>query len=158
MRIFGLRIGRPYHIVKNEQKTSLAWKITRILYAGQDVVWMPKDYANFAKQGYQACVDAYACIDLRARSIAGIPLLLYKVDANGKKTEVDDHPIVSLLKRPNPEQGFAAFIDSAMRYHDIAGNAYIEAVLNGPSKTPNELYTLRSDRMSIIVGDINNYF
>jgi HK97 family phage portal protein len=157
MRIMGLQIGRPYHAVKHEEKTSLAWAITRILYAGQDVVWMPKDYANFARQGYQACVDAYACIELIARSVAGIPLLLYQVDKSGKRTEVTDHPIIGLLQRPNPEQGFSAFIRSVLTYKLISGNSFIEAVLDGPGKTPNELYSLRPDRMQVIVGDINNH-
>ena len=157
MKVFGIRIGPKFHAVKPiGQKTSLTWKVTRLLYTGQEAIFMPKNYTAFARQGYQACVDVFACVDWIARAISGIPLLLYTKPRikGGERKEVENHPVLDLLRRPNPGQGQAAFIDALLRYYLISGNSYPEAVM--VDGLPRELYALRPDRIQVLVGDIKN--
>jgi HK97 family phage portal protein len=157
LKVFGMQIGPRFHSIKPvDQKTSLTWKVTRLLYSGQDAIWMPRDYAAFAKQGYQACVDVFACIDLIAKAISGIPLVLYSKpkSKNEKRKEIESHPLLDLLRRPNEQQGGSALLDAAIRYYLIAGNSYLETVtVDG---LPRELHSLRPDRMTVLVGDLKH--
>jgi HK97 family phage portal protein len=82
---------------------------------------------------------------------AGIPWLLYQ--KNRKLKEIEKHPLIDLLANPNPIMGQAKFIENVIAYLQLSGNSYIERVgpNNGP---PKELYTLRPDRMVVVVGNI----
>ena len=54
----------------------------------------------------------------------------------------------TLLKKPNPHQGGADFLEALYGHLLVAGNAYVEAVtIDGAVR---ELYALRPDRMSVV--------
>jgi HK97 family phage portal protein len=76
---------------------------------------------------------------------------------SGELEEVSDSPILSLLKRPNPRQGGGQWMASVFAYRLIAGNTYIEkmgADTGSNAGIPLELYALRPDRMTAVVGDL----
>lgn len=133
------------------QKQSRTTRAIVAMMLGQPV-WTPKNYANFAKEGYQANVYVFACIRQIAMACAGIPWLVYRQGRRGKVEELDDHPMAKLLRRPNPWQGGGRFIENAVAFLMLSGNSYIEAV--GPERgAPRELYALRPDRMKVIPGN-----
>ena len=72
-----------------------------------DAVWTPLDYQALAREGYSTNPWVYACITEIARGIAGIPWRLYS-GSGANLREVEDHPLLRLLARPNPEQGYGA--------------------------------------------------
>lgn len=117
----------------------------------------PRDYAGFADEGYQKNVVAYRSIHMVASSCAGIPWILKKKarGSNAAHTDIEEHPLLSLLQRPNPLQGQSEFIEAMIAFKFIAGNSYVEAVgprvdmTTGPVK---ELWTLRPDRIQIVPG------
>lgn len=115
-------------------------------------VWTPVNYEKLAKEGYRQNVYVMSCVRLIATSCAGIPWLLYKRGRKGQWDEIETHPLLDLLKRPNPEQGGARFFETVVSYLMLSGNSYIEAV--GPEAgAPRELWPLRPDRMKVIRGD-----
>jgi HK97 family phage portal protein len=80
-----------------------------------------------------------------AEAASSIPLLMYQGD-----TELTAHPLLALIKRPNPAQSGRDLIESILSYLLVAGNAYIEvSKLDG---APRELVILRPDRVKIIGG------
>jgi HK97 family phage portal protein len=108
-------------------------------------VWSPRDYAAFAREGFMTNAVVYRCVRMICEAAATVPLCLY--DGN---TEIEDHPLLALLRRPNPHQTGAEFLESFLGFLLVSGNAYVEGVaLDG---TVRELYTLRPDRMTIIPG------
>jgi HK97 family phage portal protein len=116
----------------------------------RQVVWTPRDYANLAKEGYQQNAVVYACVNMIANAVAGVPTVLYSDEAREK--EVLRHPLLRLLARPNPAQGKAQFLRSVTTNLMLSGNAYVERV--GPdNKPPLEMYALRPDRVKVKVGD-----
>ena len=136
-----------------EVKASQSQAVAMLMYVGQDVVWMKKNLGAYATEGYMACVDAYACIDLIAKSLSGIPIIMERpaTSPDGESKRVESHAALDLLERPNPGQGQGAFIDAVVRNLLIAGNSYIEAA--GPAQGgPRELYVPKPNRMSILVG------
>src|SRR5690606_16793202 len=115
-------------------------------------VWTPRNYASFAKEGYQANVYVFAAIRQIAMACAGIPWLVYRRGRDGRVEELEDHPLVSLLERPNTLLGGGRFFENVVALLMLSGNSYIEAV--GPkTRPPKELYVLRLDRVKVIPGN-----
>jgi HK97 family phage portal protein len=107
--------------------------------------WTPRDYAALAREGYQQNPVAYRCVRLIAESLAGLPLVL-----NDGARELDAHPLLDLLRRPNPRQSGAELIEALAGHLLVAGNAYLELV--SVSGSARELHALRPDRMKVVPG------
>ncbi len=108
-------------------------------------LWTPRQYDTLAEEGYQKNIVVYRCVSLIARGVASVPWQLYKGDMR-----LTTHPLLTLLRHPNPQQGLSRFMEALTAYLLLAGNAYIEAVM--PENEPLELYLLRPDRVRIIPG------
>ncbi|MEP0706591.1 MAG: phage portal protein [Parvibaculum sp.] len=108
-------------------------------------VWTPRDYAALADEGYRRNAVAYRCVRMIAEAAASLPWLLYDGDR-----ELSDHPLLSLIERPNGSQAGADFFESWYSFLQVAGNSYMELVeVDG---SPRELYVLRPDRMKAVPG------
>jgi HK97 family phage portal protein len=117
--------------------------------AGQPV-WMRRDYARFAEEGYRRNVVAYRSIAMIATAAASVPWKLFEAES-GEAREVTQHPLLSLLNQPSPMLAGSAFWEAVHTSRLIAGNAYIQAA--GPKNSlPRELHHLRADRVTVIAG------
>ena len=128
-------------------KTSAAGPIIAWSNVGQPR-WTPRRFEALAEAGFRKNVIAYRCVMQVATASAAIPWLLY----DSEDGELDRHPLLDLLRHPNPLQDGTAFLESVYAYLEIAGNAYIEAVTPRDGDAPVELYVLRPDRMKVIPG------
>ncbi len=125
-----------------EAKASRTGAIVALHSAGRPV-WTPRTYAALARAGYMKNPIVYRAVRLVAQTAASLPFLLH----DGAK-ELDDHPLLALLKQPNPHQGAADFLEALYGHLLVSGNAYVEAVeIDGAIR---ELYALRPDRMSVV--------
>ena len=116
------------------------------LNSKQSAKWSPRNFKAFADEGYSKNVVAYQAINKTADAVASIPFVLYR----GER-EVTDHPLLSLLRRPNPMQSGQEFMRAHVGFYRISGNAYMERVVaNG---VPRELYTLRPDRVQVVPSE-----
>lgn len=136
----------------SKKSSSTFWSIIRDNY--DKVIWTPRKYDKLAEEGYKINPYVYACINQIAKGCAGIPWVLREIGAgeNGKQKEIHEHPILNLIQRPNPQQGQSSFIENTMAFLLISGNAYIEGAEDS-NGIPQELYSLRPDRMKIVKGD-----
>lgn len=134
------------------QKNSQTNRIRTMFINGSNA---PKSHRelDLAKEGYEETVAVYACVREISIAFAGIKWGLFK-NVGGEKEEILDHPMLSLFKRPNKEQGCASFLHAIASYYCIAGNAYIEAASDS-NLVPQYLYTLRPERMTVIPDSIN---
>jgi HK97 family phage portal protein len=132
-----------------EGKASRAGPLVALHMAGQPAL-LPRRYDSFADEGYRKNVIAFRAINEVARGIACVPWLLYRHDARGGREELSGHPLLALLKRPNPAMGQSAFFEAVAGFFLIAGNSYVEAAAPNPSAPPRELWPLRPDRMAVI--------
>ena len=108
-------------------------------------VWTPRDYAALADEGFQRNAVAYRCVRMIAESAASVPWLLYE---GGR--ELDAHPLLALLERPNAGQAGPDLFESWFGFLQVAGNAYLELV--EADGRPRELHVLRPDRMKVVPG------
>lgn len=124
------------------KKTSVA---SILSYMGlRQAVWTERDFVKLAKEGYTINPIVNAAVQRRAEAVASIPVI---ARVNGD--EVDDHPALQLLSRPNPEMTKMEFVESLHSSLIMGGNAYIERV---GVRAVREMWNLRTDRMKILTG------
>lgn len=115
-----------------------------IAYSNIGVDRAPKDnYQDLAKDGYQENAIVYRCVNEIAKGAAAVPFQLFRGDQ-----PLDDHPLLDLLKRPNPMNSGSEFFQRLYSFVLLAGNSFV--LKAGPdNQEPNELYLLRPDRVKI---------
>ena len=128
-----------------EQKASATGRVVTWHSAGR-VAWSPRDTVSLTRTGFSGNPVGYRCVKLIAESAAALPLVLQ----DGVQ-RYETHPLVSLLKAPNPAQGRAELFEALYGQMLLSGNGYVEAV-GGESGVPLELHVLRSDRMNVVPG------
>ena len=131
-----------------DTKASKAGAVIALTSAGRPV-WTPRTYQALARAGYMKNPIAYRAVRLVAEAAASVPWLLYDGAA-----ELDDHPLLKLIVRPNPHQSGADLLEALYGHLLVSGNAYAEAV--AVAGEVRELYALRPDRMSV-VPDANGW-
>jgi len=114
--------------------------------AGAFPVWSARDPGSLTRGGFQGNPVGFRVVRLIAEAAAALPLVLQDCD---RRYEV--HPVLGLVRRPNPVQGKADFLEALYAQMLLTGNAYVEAV-RGEGALPEELHVLRSDRMRVIPG------
>ncbi len=131
-----------------DAKASKAGAVIALHTAGRPV-WTPRTYASLARAGYMRNPIVYRSVRMVAEAGASVPWLLHDGAA-----ELDEHPLLTLLAKPNPHQSGADFLEALYGHLLVSGNAYAEAVsVDGAIR---ELYALRPDRMSV-VPDANGW-
>jgi HK97 family phage portal protein len=127
-----------------EAKASRAQASVALYFAGHPV-WTPRDYVALAREGFQKNAIVHRSVRLVAEAAASLPLTLLQ---GGR--ELSDHPVLSLLARPNAREGGQRFLESVYGHLLVSGNAYVEALSVGDA--PRELHALRPDRMRVVPG------
>jgi len=107
--------------------------------------WSPRDYGSLAREGFLRNAIAYRAVRMVSEAAASVPLLLMQ----GPR-ELDRHPLLDLLARPNPRAQGADLLEALCGHLMVAGNAYLEAVaVDGAVR---ELHILRPDRVRVVPG------
>lgn len=125
-----------------------------MLMLGDSPLWTAKDLAKLAKEGYQNCYTVYACVKQIVDAAGGIPWILFRKPASkgGKKEKLEEHKLLDVMRRPNPQDGGASFVKNSLAFYLIAGNSYLIKV--GPEAgPPKELYYMRPDRVRVLPGN-----
>ncbi|WP_185983133.1 phage portal protein [Aureimonas mangrovi] len=102
-----------------------------------------RTYGGLARSGFMANPVVYRSVRLIAENAAAVPLLLYR-----GAQEVEAHPILDRLRRPNAMEDGAALIETLCGHLLLSGNAYLEATPGEGG--PAALYALRPDRLRVI--------
>ena len=125
-----------------ERKQSEGWGFISV-YGQGEPNWIRSDYASLCREGFMRNPVAHRGVRMIAEAAASIPWLAYEGQA-----ELEDHPLLDLLKRPNQRQVGPSFMEMLYGHLLISGNAYVELV-----EAPNgarELHLLRPDRVSVV--------
>ncbi len=110
-------------------------------------VFTEANYEGFAKKGYARNIVVFSAISKIATSCAGVDWVLYSKKGNSLN-EIEEHPLLKLLERPNPLQSTSEFIESVVGFKMITGNSYIEA--NTIGNQAKELWPVRPDKMQVV--------
>ncbi|HWA91822.1 MAG TPA: phage portal protein [Rhizomicrobium sp.] len=115
------------------------------LALGGRASWGARNYASLAREGVMRNAIAYRCVRMIAEAASSLPFLLYD-----GATEIESHPLLSLLARPNADEDGMALFERWHAFLQCAGNAYLEALTIGGEV--RELHVLRPDRVRAVAG------
>ena len=104
-----------------EAKSSLVARLIALEHGGRPR-WTPRGYAPLAREGYARNAIVYRAVRMIAESIGSLYFVLY--DGATER----EHPLLDLVRRPNPRQDGASFLEAVASRLLLAGNAYVEAV------------------------------
>lgn len=147
-------------------------------------LFLKGDTKAFIDKGYTYNPYVYSIINLITKSISSTPFILYEVkdeksfrrykaatsanstniaNAHLYKTkaleEISEHRILEILKQPNPQQGQTEFIENALGFKLLTGNAFIygASAENGINAGKmQQLYVLPSQYMAIKPSQTQN--
>ncbi len=129
-----------------ERKASAVGRVAAWQSAGR-VAWSPRDSVSLTRTGFSGNPVGFRCVKMVAEAAASLPLVLQAADQRFTK-----HPLLDLVRMPNPMQGKAELFEALYGQLLLTGNAYVEAVDGDDTDVPVELHVLRSDRMSVVPG------
>ncbi len=124
---------------KKEEKSSNA---IRSIMQRNSASWSAREFVAFATEGYRDNPTVRACIMAKQKAAIECPIIL----VNEKGEAVENHPILSLLNKPNPMQSWEKFLTQMIGSHDIAGEGDVLKIGIGQSV---ELWPLRPDWLEI---------
>jgi HK97 family phage portal protein len=127
-----------------EEKRSLAGPLIALNGLGRPQ-WTPRNYRALAAEGFAGNPVGYRSVRMITEAAASVPWLVFEGEA-----ERENHPLLDLLKRPNPAQAGREMMESFYGHLQVAGNAYLERVAIGDDI--RELHVLRPDRMKAVAG------
>ena len=127
-----------------EQKASATGRVIAWGSSGR-VAWSPRDAVSLTKTGFSGNPVGFRAVKLIAEAAAALPLV-----CQDRERRYDLHPVIDLMRRPNPGQGRAELFEALYGQLLLSGNGYVEAA--GGAGLPVELHVLRSDRMSLVPG------
>lgn len=92
----------------------------------------------------------YCCVNIRAETIASLPLIVYRRLPNGDKERAPEHPLYGVLHdRPNQWQTSFEWREMMQRHLDLRGNAYSQ-ILPGENGPVGRLIPLHPDRVRTV--------
>ena len=136
---------RVRRFFSTETKRSATAPLIALHQAGRPQ-WTPRNYAALAQEGFASNAIGYRAVRMIAEAAGSLPWLLYDGDR-----EIAAHPLLDLLKKPNPGQPGREFGEQLYGFLLVAGNAYVEKVeIDGAVR---ELHALRPDRMKAVASN-----
>jgi phage portal protein BeeE len=131
-----------------EAATGTETKAARMLLSWRDLGapdWTRRSFPALAQEGYARNPVVNRCVRLIAESANRVPMVAVE---DGKR--LSQHPLLALLRRPNPHQSGSELLESVYAYLQTAGNAYLSAAIaDGEVKG---IFGLRPDRMAVVAG------
>ncbi len=115
------------------------------LYGEAAPVWTERSAGALAREGFERNPIVYRAVRMVAEAAASVPLLLREDDR-----ELDRHPLLDLLRRPNPRQSGPELLEAVFVHLMISGNAYVERL--SVAGEAAELHALRPDQMTLVTG------
>ncbi|MFZ9133782.1 MAG: phage portal protein, partial [Gemmobacter sp.] len=117
-----------------EAKASAAGAVVAFHGAGR-AVWSARDTGSLTRGGFLGNPVGFRAVKLISEAAAALPLVLQDAE---RRYEV--HPLLGLIRRPNPAQGKAELFEAVYAQLLLSGNAYLEAVAGGSGGMPAELH------------------
>lgn len=124
------------------------------MYGAEQPQRMANNYGTFAKEGYRADATCYKCISYLSRNAAQVDWGLYS--DRFLRNEIESHPLLDLLDRPNPDQNRADFVEDWSGTLLLSGNGFMKSEYISQSFTlttpPDAIYVLRPDWTDVVPG------
>lgn len=95
---------------------------TSIWRVGSQEVYAPIEQDDAIKKGFDQNAAVYSITKKYAKKAASIERYL---ENKADETEIENHPLMKLLTRPNPTQSHYAFFKTVYAFYKVCGEAFI---------------------------------
>lgn len=130
----------------DEKSINLMWP----QWMDNQPLWQPVDIQTYIREGFSMNSLIYSCIMYKARAIQLAPLRAYVGDPQQPEYAAPGHPLSKLAARPNPFQSWVEFAGLNVSYLNASGNCYIYLDRKKRGGVPEQMISLRPDRVKII--------
>ena len=132
-------------LINNNQQTKNYGQGNVVSYyqTGYNNATNRNSYEDLARDGYIENPIVYKCVNEISNGVAAVPFKLMRGEQ-----PIEDHPLLDLLQRPNPTHSGSEYFQKVVSYLLLSGNTY-QLRVGSDSQPPNELFTLRPDRIRI---------
>jgi len=103
--------------------------------------WQDYDEQATIDAALEESTWAYAAIYKNAKAAALVPWVVKRRTASGDLEDVESHPLVDLMARPNELGGWLTFVLRGLIHYQQSGNA-LWAVTRYPNSSPSELWEM----------------
>jgi HK97 family phage portal protein len=103
------------------------------------------------------CSAVYACVTYRSEDVARCAPGLWRPNADGSRTQITDHPVAKLFKRPNRVQCWFEFVMQMHAALLLRGNAYA-VILRDSRGNPVELIPVNPDAVMVLEASDGQIF
>ncbi|QPC87207.1 phage portal protein [Mesorhizobium sp. NBSH29] len=132
-------------VVPSERKQAGGYGYVSI-HAQAEARWSKRDFVTLSREGYMRNPVVHRAVRMIAEAAGAVPWLLYE----GAR-ELDRHPALDLLARPNGRQAGNTFLEALYGNLLLSGNAYVEMIAADEANlAQRELHLLRPDRVSVV--------
>jgi HK97 family phage portal protein len=90
----------------------------------------------------------FACVRVISETIGSLPVAIYRRRPDGGKERANEHPVYSVLQRPNTWQTGMEFWEMLQAHLELRGNAYAQ-IVSGPGRSIDQLIPLHPDRVKV---------
>lgn len=112
-------------------------------------------YRTIAREGYSENWIIFRCLQEIIQAAIQLQWVVCKKNKDGKKEPIPNHPIQTLIEKPNKLYSQAEFIKRAIAFYYIGGDApIVKMTVRG--NIAKELYTYRPDKTTMeLTGNID---
>jgi HK97 family phage portal protein len=137
-------VRHPRHWFRPEERA-----IDKMDLWGKGLPWDLDDDTGlpFSRDRAARVVAVYACVSLRANTIAQLPADVFRKQRGGERVEVEPEPL--WLRSPNPETNWFEFVERINTSLDFDGNAFVVITARDRLGFPAELWTLNPDQVEV---------
>jgi len=130
-------------------KKDAAYNTLRLLVAQTGGNFTAYNFAVFVEEGYQRNPTVYACVQEYVKAVQACPIIIKRKDGSTMPLDANKS-LAKLLTQPNNTQSLAQFLEQAVIYYLISGEAPIYGDSIIPNRLPQELWVLRPDWLTAI--------
>lgn len=144
-----------FNILKTEKKHFIRdYDFSTISILDSNFIFETK--LNKFIQFYLQCSPVFTALQLIADNVASINFVLYNT---AKDEYVYDHPLLKLLKKPNPFTSSELFIQEIVNYYRLTGNFYLNITGKGKDENsePIEINSLKPTTITIEPNTSDGY-
>lgn len=136
------------------RNASIERELNRLTTAllGERLVPIDAKDENYIAQGFNKNLFVYMCVSFIIKRASDIPIKLMRKLETGEEEEIFDHPVLDLLKKPNPYTDGKEYIEKSLGYYLLTGNNYNWNIRLKGQEFPKESHVLPSQYIDIVAG------
>ncbi|NEZ47801.1 phage portal protein [Clostridium niameyense] len=140
-----MKISNLFELKANSKKDKPIYS-SMMAVMGNTPKYTEVDYNAIAKEGYKGNWVIFRCMQEIIKSCIQLNWRVMRYNSKGEPEEIKNHPVLDVIKKPNPLYGQSELIKRAVAFYYIEGSAPFHKVVT-TFKGVRNLYVYRPDKI-----------